>query len=161
TNLFGRGDEPFWQQASTNLIKFVILLHQVLDDYVTLYQIYEHAINPDKLRAKILEGDRRFAATHRRLVLSKDAYLKNEFLKPWTWHVDASGHDTWSYWSSDLQEALTNAGLPFRAETDQPADDEADRIAKFEAVKRWFQDDWMRIEPKLRTSIVEGVSVFL
>jgi hypothetical protein len=37
----------------------------------------------------------------------------------------------------------------------------ADRVAKFEAVKRWFEDDWMRIEPKLRTSIVEGVSVFL
>jgi len=28
-------------------------------------------------------------------------------------------------------------------------------------VKRWFNDDWRRIEPKLRTSIVEGVSVFL
>ncbi|MEP7308917.1 MAG: hypothetical protein ABJA98_25720, partial [Acidobacteriota bacterium] len=26
---------------------------------------------------------------------------------------------------------------------------------------RWFDDDWMRIEPKLRTSIVEGISVFL
>ena len=38
---------------------------------------------------------------------------------------------------------------------------EADRAARFEAVKRWFDDDWMRIEPKLRTSIVEGISVFL
>ena len=34
-------------------------------------------------------------------------------------------------------------------------------MAQFEAVKRWFDDDWMRIEPKLRTSIVEGISVFL
>jgi hypothetical protein len=34
-------------------------------------------------------------------------------------------------------------------------------VAQFEAVKRWFEDDWMRIEPKLRTSIVEGISVFL
>jgi len=42
-----------------------------------------------------------------------------------------------------------------------PPPDEADRLSKFEAVKRWFSDDWMRIEPKLRTSIVEGVSVFL
>jgi len=25
----------------------------------------------------------------------------------------------------------------------------------------WFHDDWQRIEPKLRTSIVEGISVFL
>ena len=52
TNLFGRGKEPFWQQASTNLVKFVILLHQTLDDYVTLFQVYEHVINPDKLRAQ-------------------------------------------------------------------------------------------------------------
>ncbi|MBK7929291.1 MAG: hypothetical protein IPJ98_17985 [Bryobacterales bacterium] len=29
------------------------------------------------------------------------------------------------------------------------------------AVKRWFYHDWTRIEPKLRTSIVEGISVFL
>ena len=28
-------------------------------------------------------------------------------------------------------------------------------------MKRWFEHDWMRIEPKLRTSIVEGISVFL
>ena len=32
---------------------------------------------------------------------------------------------------------------------------------QFEAVKRWFYQDWARIEPKLRTSIVEGISVFL
>jgi hypothetical protein len=56
TNLFGRGKEPFWQQASTNLVKFVILLHQVLDDYVTLFQVYEHVVNPDKLRTKIADG---------------------------------------------------------------------------------------------------------
>lgn len=30
-----------------------------------------------------------------------------------------------------------------------------------EAVKRWYEHDWRRIEPKLRTSIVEGISVFL
>jgi hypothetical protein len=34
-NLFGRGKETFWQQAYTNLAKFIILLHKVLYDYVT------------------------------------------------------------------------------------------------------------------------------
>ena len=29
-NLFGRGKEPFWQQAYTNLVKFIILLHKFL-----------------------------------------------------------------------------------------------------------------------------------
>src|SRR5437764_13389333 len=71
TNLFGRGKEPFWQQASTNLIKFVILLHQTVDGYVTLFQVYEHAISPDKLRAKIAEGEARFGARSRRVVVDK------------------------------------------------------------------------------------------
>src|SRR6202162_6070837 len=44
-NLFGRGKEPFWQQAYTNLVKFIILLHKVAYDYVTLFDVYECAIS--------------------------------------------------------------------------------------------------------------------
>ena len=36
-----------------------------------------------------------------------------------------------------------------------------DKKLQLEAVKRWYEHDWRRIEPKLRTSIVEGISVFL
>ena len=161
TNLFGHGEEPFWQQASTNLVKFVILLHQTLDDYVTLYQVYEHVINPDKLRAKIQEGDRQFAAQHRRLIVTKQAYAETAALQPWPWDIDEPQSEMWSHWSEDLEDALKTAHVPYRAEDHAPAPDEADRFAQFEAVKRWFHEDWMRIEPKLRTSIVEGVSVFL
>src|ERR1700736_2355744 len=56
-NLFGRGKEPFWQQAYTNLVKFIILLHKVLYDYVTLFDVYECAINPNRLEEKIRGGD--------------------------------------------------------------------------------------------------------
>ena len=42
-----------------------------------------------------------------------------------------------------------------------PAQADPDKLDQLEAVKRWFEDDWKRIEPKLRTSIVEGISVFL
>ncbi len=38
-NLFGRGKEPFWQQAYTNLVKFIILLHKINYDYVTLFDV--------------------------------------------------------------------------------------------------------------------------
>src|SRR6266852_4380785 len=61
-NLFGRGKEPFWQQAYTNLVKFVILLHKVLYDYVTLFDVYHGAINPALLEEKIKEGEARFAS---------------------------------------------------------------------------------------------------
>ena len=35
-NLFGKSKEPFWQQAYTDLLKFVILLRRITDGYTTL-----------------------------------------------------------------------------------------------------------------------------
>ena len=35
------------------------------------------------------------------------------------------------------------------------------QASQLDAVKRWFHNDWQSLEPKLRTSIVEGISVFL
>jgi hypothetical protein len=110
TNLYGRSDEPFWQQASTNLMKFIILLHHTLEDYVTLVQIYYDCIDPDGLAALIAHGEQRLTAR-------------------------------------------TAGRSPTLADTH--------RWEQFQAVKRWFHHDWMRIEAKLRTSIVEGISVFL
>jgi hypothetical protein len=43
-NLFGRGKEPFWQQAYTNLVKFIILLHKVAYDY--LWRAYRRPGGP-------------------------------------------------------------------------------------------------------------------
>jgi hypothetical protein len=161
TNLFGRGKEPFWQQASTNLVKFVILLHQTLDDYVTLFQVYEHVINPDKLRVRITEGERRFTVPKRRLVVDKREHLFSDALGAWPWHDTEDAHHTWTHWTKDTEDSLTVAKIRFRIETCKTDDREIEKAAQFDAVKRWFEDDWMRIEPKLRTSIVEGVSVFL
>ncbi len=57
-NVFGKGKEPFWQQAYTNLIKFIILLHKVVDDYVTLFDVYECAINPDRSHGRSPKASR-------------------------------------------------------------------------------------------------------
>ena len=161
TNLFGRGKEPFWQQASTNLVKFVILLHQTLDDYVTLFQVYEHVINAEKLRTRIADGERRFSANNRRLVVDKREHLFTGIMSGWTWTDSDDGATTSTEWSPDIEHALQAGGVPWRVEAVPPTPRWAEKEAQFEAVKRWFEDDWMRIEPKLRTSIVEGISVFL
>jgi hypothetical protein len=161
TNLFGRGKEPFWQQASTNLVKFVILLHQTIDEYVTLFQVYEHVINPDKLRTRIAEGERRFSANNRRIVVDKREHLFTGVMRGWAWRDGDDGTSTSTDWSADVEDALRSAGIPWRIDRLAPSPRWAEREAQFEAVKRWFEDDWMRIEPKLRTSIIEGISVFL
>jgi hypothetical protein len=161
TNLFGRGKEPFWQQASTNLVKFVILLHQVLDDYVTLFQVYEHVISPDKLRVRIEAGEARFQTQAPRVFIAKSHHSREKKLDEWTWYAHGTGGETWTQWSQDLEDTLTTLQIPWRRVDIVPDTREAHKRAQFEAVKRWFEDDWMRIEPKLRTSIVEGISVFL
>jgi hypothetical protein len=81
TNLFGCRNEPFSQQASTNLLKFVILLHQPLDGYVMLFQVYEYVINADKLCARIPEGERHFRAGHRHIAVDKREHLFTPVLR--------------------------------------------------------------------------------
>jgi len=62
----------------------------------------------------------------------------------------------------ELRELLKKRGIPSEARAVlDPSQADPDKLEQLEAVKRWFNDDWKRIEPKLRTSIVEGVSVFL
>jgi hypothetical protein len=48
TNLFGRGNEPFWRHASTNLVKFVILLHQCVGIEIVVEWGRETATRPSK-----------------------------------------------------------------------------------------------------------------
>jgi hypothetical protein len=46
-------------------------------------------------------------------------------------------------------------GIPSEPRTvHAPTQVDPEKLAQLEAVQRWFQDDWRRIEPKLRTSIV-------
>ena len=62
----------------------------------------------------------------------------------------------------EIERQLKKHGIEYQKETvAAPEKADPDKRAKLEAVKRWFHNDWQRIEPKLRTSIVEGISVFL
>jgi hypothetical protein len=62
----------------------------------------------------------------------------------------------------ELRELLRTRGVPFEPRSVlDPRHADPEKLAQLEAVRRWFTEDWRRIEPKLRTSIVEGISVFL
>jgi len=161
-NLFGRSKEPFWQQAYTNLVKFIILLHQVAYDYVTLFDVYECTISPEMLEQKIRDAE--LHCEERSFLL----ILPEHFLK----HVAALKFFGFEYdLALGMYRARETQGLRAFVEANnveheclaESAIDPigTDRYEKLEAVKRWFYNDWRRIEPKSRTSIVEGISVFL
>jgi len=57
---------------------------------------------------------------------------------------------------------LRKRGIPYESRSLlDPSQADPEKLDQLQAVKRWFDEDWRRIEPKLRTSIVEGISVFL
>jgi len=165
-NLFGRGKEPFWQQAYTNLVKFIILLHKVLYGYVTLFEVYECAINPRLLETRIEEGDRLFEKEY--LLVDIEAFEQHPALDEHGFVLDKKEKRMKAPCTDELLACLNRQGIAYESQTESgqatngsgPTRDDA-KQQQFEAVKRWFYQDWARIEPKLRTSIVEGISVFL
>jgi hypothetical protein len=161
-NLFGRGKEPFWQQAYTNLVKFIILLHKVAFDYVTLFDVYECAINPDLLESKIKEAERRLIEADFAL-LWEEEYLKHpRDFDPFQFRLDKESNRYRAPLTPGLVALLKDRAIQWEAENASRKNPvPARKKAQLEAVKRWFFQDWKRIEPKLRTSIVEGISVFL
>ncbi|MGC1903184.1 MAG: TraM recognition domain-containing protein [Candidatus Acidiferrum sp.] len=161
-NLFGRGKEPFWQQAYTNLVKFIILLHKVAFDYVTLFDVYECAINPEALERKIAEAERRLLEADSAL-LTEEEYLKfPRALEPFGFRLDQESNRYRAPYSPGLAAVLKSREIQWETENaTRKGPVSSDRREQLEAVKRWHEHDWRRIEPKLRTSIVEGISVFL
>jgi hypothetical protein len=164
-NLFGKSKEPFWQQAYTNLMKFIILLHKVLYDYVTLFDVYECAINPDRLEEKIRNGDASLPAET--VLITVEAFMAERELETYPFERDSDTGLMKAPISEDLHTCLLEHKVAYKTETNFGTDDTPDwakdpeRRQQFEAVKRWYYEDWKRVEPRLRTSIVEGVSVFL
>ena len=62
--LFGKSREPFWQQAYTNLVRWIVELHRLLPGgWVTLQDIYRCTVDAELLARKIGEG-RELATRH-------------------------------------------------------------------------------------------------
>jgi hypothetical protein len=220
SNIYGKGKDPFWPMASTNAMKFFILLHRLLDDYVTLIDVYRTAISPAQLQerlrlaaakyhlveyvevppdaftahigqlgshkfAQVAQGGPWRAETTFELldVLKKHNIVHNPITRradvldvvaisqeAFTEHAadlvefqKAAAGDYRADATHDVVERLKQLRIPFRTLTVDKAAGDTDPVLQdqMEAVLRWFRGDWTQIDVKLRTSIVEGISVFL
>jgi hypothetical protein len=161
-NLFGKGKEPFWQQAYTNLVKFIILLHKVAYGYVTLFDVYECAIAPDVLERKLEDAERRLEERYFLLLSPQDLRAHISDLKLFDFVYEEKTQMYRTPETPGVRQFLETAGIDFERLSEAGFDAfDPERREQLEAVKRWFYHDWRRIEPKLRTSIVEGIAVFL
>ena len=160
--LFGRSKDPFWQQASTNLVRWIIELHRVFPDpWVTLRDVYRLTIDPDAFERKIQKARELCARpAPRKRIWIPDEHSDHPELEELAFELDPSGLVGPD--SPDTRTRLDELGVPWEeaAAVARPAPPD-DRLGRLEAVERWYRNDWMELTPKLRTSIVESVSVFL
>lgn len=160
--LFGKGKEPFWQQAYTNLVRWIIELHRVFPErWVTLRQVYRCAIDPELFAAKIEEAERLSDELNKGTVFVRaDLVAANKIkLAEWVWEETADPKELQTAYSRPLRDQLDELKLTCRVVWEPgPGDDVRERV---EAVKRWFVHDWQTLDNKVKSSIVEGVSVFL
>lgn len=160
-NLFGKGKEPFWQQAYTNLVKFIIQLHKVAYDYVTLFDVYECAINPELLEKRIHEAEELVRDRHY-FVVSDPLFRAHAELERFHFVADEPAECHKALQSAALEDTLKAENIDYQSQIETaPGLVDPLKAEILEGVKRWFYHDWRRIEHKLRTSIVEGISVFL
>jgi TraM recognition site of TraD and TraG len=165
TSLFGKGREPFWQQAYTNMVKFIILLHRILYDYVTLLDVYMCAINPDLLKQRVDLGEAAMRSS-KVAVVDPAIYLEIDGLAKFQWEKNEETDQMESLLTDELAKfLLQNSVLHQVKDVDvlpsgvRPIRDKVKR-EQYDATRRWFHEDWMRIDVRLRTSIVEGVAFF-
>ena len=158
--LFGRAKEPFWQQASTNLVRWIIELHRALPaNWCTLQDVYRCAIDP-KLFAERIAQARAFSGADAAELIQLEHSL-------WAKHYnELRAYDGWNPagqlvtvpHDSRIADHLSRLQVPFWVEKVSATSDHADRVR---AIDRWYKHDWLELDTKLRTSIVEGISVFL
>ena len=165
--LFGKGKEPFWQQAYTNLVRWIIELYRVFPGrWVTLQQVYHCAIDKELFAAKIQEAEAyvRDLREGTVFIAAKDytpniTSLRSETRK---W-IPTHHENTQSYFTNHhptVEARLKELQIEYKIEWTESVRGEEIR-KRVEAVNRWYQHDWQMIDNKIRSSIVEGISVFL
>ena len=161
--LFGKSREPFWQQAYTNLVRWIIELYRLLPGgWVTLQDIYRCTVDAELFGRKI--GEARELADRlcpvRATVATKDLAAHKEPLGEWGWEPVPGSDKAACQLDPALRDRLKELKVAYATEESGGGAGSEFR-EQVEAIERWYLHDWTALDAKLRTSIVEGISVFL
>ena len=114
--LFGKSGEPFWQQAYTNLVRWIIELHRLLPGgWVTLRDIYRCTVDAELLGRRIGEA-RKLADRLRplRAVIShEDMIAHPQALEAWAWERVPGTRNVGCRLDPELGSRLDELGVAF------------------------------------------------
>jgi hypothetical protein len=160
TSIWGKGKEPFWQQSYTDLVRYVILLHRIRDGYLTMVDLFRTVISAGKLEELLNEVGSRFSSTSY-IGISKEAYRECEaLLSPlgFEWNKDAALYLI--AWTEALENLLAQeTSVSFDVLTRKSYRPE--QRDRFDSIQYWYWEHWKFFRSEVKTSIIQGIAVFL
>ena len=144
-------------------MRWIIELHRLLPGgWVTLQDIYRCTVDAELFARKIAEA-REMAdriSPVDAIISTDDMIAHAEALKKWDWAPVPGTEQVGSRLDAELRAQL--AKLEVAHEVEAAARGAGGEYREqVEAIERWYLHDWSALDAKLRTSIVEGISVFL
>jgi hypothetical protein len=160
TSIWGKGKEPFWQQSYTDLVRYVIILHRVRDNYVTLVDVFRTVISAGKLEEMLIECGRQ-STSCTFVGVAKPDYLKHEtLLRPFGFVWNNSVDQLVASWTEELESLIRNQTEATVSLYKRTLGDQAMRD-RWESVHYWYWEHWKFFRTEVKTSIVQGIEIFL
>jgi hypothetical protein len=160
TSIWGKGREPFWQQSYTDLVRYVIMLRRIRDGYLTLVDLFRTVISAGQLEAMLVEVGSLFSTTSY-IGVDKDIYKEYEsLLSPlgFEWNKEADLYLI--AWTDALENLLTQqTAAAFSVFTRKPYP--LEQRQRFESIDYWYWEHWKFFRSEVKTSIIQGIAVFL
>ena len=182
--LYGRGKEPFWQQAYSDLAcKIIVFKRLQYPPWVTLRDIYRYAIDQagwgEEIEAMkgVLE-ERWNCPDVWEVTVDWRAHREHgDRLAEWTWRDVGGGRmctrqDTRADVEPLIELLKGDLGVEFRVEESYRGIAwglggqaqkhlKVTQVAELEAVSRWYKNQWLELAEQTRTNVVTGLAVFL
>jgi len=158
-NLFGRSKEPFWQQAYTDLLKFVISLRRITEGYTTLAEVYRFIIEDGQIEKNLRTLKAQFDNPADVIAVRLEE-CRADARQAWTLWVPLNATHLAHPYDAELESYLTEHDVPYEVRSGNAAIC-AERRHRWEAISRWYYNTWSKLDPRVKASIVEGIVVFL
>ncbi|MGA8938372.1 MAG: TraM recognition domain-containing protein [Acidobacteriaceae bacterium] len=160
TSIWGKGKEPFWQQSYTDLVRYVILLHRIRDGYLTMVDLFRTVISAGRLEDMLTEVGSTFSAVSY-IGIGKEAYRDHESLLSslgFEWNKDADLYLI--VWKRELEDLLVQeTSAAFDVFTRKPY--RSEQRDSFDSIQYWYWEHWKFFRSEVKTSIIQGIVVFL
>ena len=160
TAIWGKGKEPFWQQSYTDLVRYVIMLHHIRDGYVTLLDLFRTVLSSGTVERMLIATGRAFTPVAFIGVSKSDYVAAAQVLKPFNFDWVDTAKQYLAPWSEELETTLLQK-TKISATIYRRRMGEVSQRLRWESVQYWYWEHWKFFRSEVKTSIIQGIAVFL